>query len=114
MHEMSIAEGLLDLIDAEMARHPGATLRAFEVEVGELSSVQEESLRFCLEAAVEQTEWAGADVRLRPDPVAARCPRCDTSFQPVHYEFVCPDCGGTEVQVVGGRDVRLMSLEIDE
>ena len=114
MHEMSIAENILALIDEELARHPGARLLAFDVEVGELSSCQEDSLRFCLEASLEASSLAGVEVRITPEGVGARCRACDATFTPVDYAFVCPACGSRDVQVVGGQEVRLKSLEIDE
>lgn len=114
MHEMSIAENILALIGQEMSNYPDAKLVGFDVQVGELSCCQEESLRFCLEASLEPSGWSGAEVRIAIEPVGAQCNGCGTAFSPVDYEFVCPDCGGGDVQVVGGQEVRLKSLEIDE
>lgn len=114
MHEMSIAGNILELIDHEMAQHPAARLLAFDVEVGELSCCQDESLRFCLEAALGESEWQGVEVRITAEPVGAVCGECSTAFAPKEYEFVCPACGATNVQVTGGREVQLTSLEIEE
>jgi hydrogenase nickel incorporation protein HypA/HybF len=111
---MSVAENILEMIEQEMARHPGAKLLRFDIEVGELSCVQEHALRFCLEASLGDSPWPDAEVRITSEAIGARCNRCDKTFTPVKYEFVCPDCGGTDVSVVGGQEVRLKSLEIDE
>jgi hydrogenase nickel incorporation protein HypA/HybF len=96
-----------------MMKHPGSKLLALDIRIGELSCVHEHSLRFCLEAALGQTAWAKAEIRIAAEPIQARCARCDGSFTVVNYEFVCPGCGGVEVEVVGGKEVRLESLEID-
>jgi hydrogenase nickel incorporation protein HypA/HybF len=113
MHEMSIAETILELIGEEMGHYPGARLLAFDIQVGELSCCQEESLRFCLEASLQQSDWAGSEVRIATEPVGARCRACQSSFRPAENRFLCPTCGGADVEVVGGQEVHLKSLEID-
>jgi hydrogenase nickel incorporation protein HypA/HybF len=113
MHEMSIAENILDLIRDEMDAYPGAKLVAFDIQVGELSCCQEEALRFCLDAALEQSDWADTEVRITTEPVAARCKACGTAFRPAEHHFQCPNCSGADVEVTGGQEVHLKSLEID-
>ena len=114
MHEMSIAQTILEMVEAEMARHPGAKLLALDIQVGELSCVQDDSLRFCLEASLKDSRWPDAAIQLEAEGVGAQCNRCGQHFKPDHYQFVCPGCGSADVAVVGGQEVRLRSLEIDE
>ena len=114
MHEMEVAGNILELIEQEMERHPGAKLVSFEIRVGELSCVQEHSLRFCLEATLKDTPWPEAAIRIVFEPVGARCRACGEAFAPQDYVFLCPKCEGMDVEVTGGKEVCLESLEIDE
>jgi len=114
MHEMEVAGNILELIETEMGRHPDATLRSFEIRVGELSCVQEHSLRFCLEATLKDTPWPEAKIHIVFEAVGARCNACGATFTPKDYVFLCPKCEAMDVAVTGGQEVCLESLEIDE
>lgn len=114
MHEMEVAGNILELIEQEMARHPGAKLLGFDIKAGELSCVQEHSLRFCLEAALKDSPWPDAAIRITVEPVGARCKACGKAFAPEDYVFVCPECEGMDVEVTGGQELCLETLEIDE
>lgn len=114
MHEMSIAIGILEIIGDEMQKHPDSELMSFDVEIGEFSSVQEEALRFCLEAGLPETPWPGAAVNIRSEALKARCLACSHIFEPQDYRFVCPGCEAGDVQIIAGKDCRVLSLEIEE
>ena len=58
LHEMSIAASVLDAVQAEAALHEGARVTRAGLRIGELSGVEAESLRFCLEVLVTDTELA--------------------------------------------------------
>ena len=114
MHEMAIAQNILDLVGQEMEKYPGAMLVGFDIEVGEFSCVQDEALTFCLGACINETPWPEADIRITPEALRARCKSCDRTFAPVDHRFICPDCDSGDVEITCGREVRLKSLEIDE
>lgn len=114
MHEMAIAGNILAAVEQEMARHPGAELKSFDIEVGEFSCVQNEALRFCLDAAIPDTPWPEAVANITTQPVQATCLDCGTTFKPDDAWFVCPECRGGNVEITNGRDVNLISLEIEE
>ena len=79
MHELAIAEGL---VDAVTERLPGTKISEVRLEIGALSGVVPDSLRFCFDLATEGTD-AGrrqpADHRAR-DPV--ECRTCGDTFVP--------------------------------
>ena len=52
MHELGIANSLLEAVRTEAARHPGAVVRKVGVTVGELAGVDPEALAFGFEAIV--------------------------------------------------------------
>ena len=114
MHEMSVATNILQTIEQEMNRRPGAKLLAFDVEVGEFSSVVEHSLSFCLEASLADSPWPAAEIRITTETVRARCRGCDSTYTPGRYDFTCHECGQTDFELLSGKEVRLKSLEIDE
>ena len=56
MHEMGIASSILDAVRKEAALRPGMRVAKVGVRLGELGGVDTESLRFCFDALVLETE----------------------------------------------------------
>jgi len=114
MHEMSVAAGILEIVEQEMGRRPGAKLLGFDIEIGEFSCVVEHSLAFCLEASLADSPWPTAQVRITTQPTQARCRNCQCSYTPGRYDFTCPECDQTDFEIISGKEICLKSLEIDE
>jgi len=116
MHELSIAISLIDLAtealeDAGEAR----SVRVISVRVGDLSGVVVEALEFAWEMASEGTRCDGARLEIERVVGRVRCPSCDTvtelEFPPT---YLCESCGRPTAEVVGGKELDLMTLEIDD
>jgi len=60
VHEMGIASSVIEAVRAEAARRPGARITKVGMRIGELSGVDRESLSFCYEALVKDTELESA------------------------------------------------------
>jgi hydrogenase nickel incorporation protein HypA/HybF len=57
MHELGIANSILEAVETEMRPHPGARALRIAVTVGALSGVDRDSLAFCFEALVKGTPF---------------------------------------------------------
>ena len=78
LHEMSIAASVLDAVQAEAALHEGARVTRAGLRIGELSGVEVESLRFCLEVLVTDTDLASLAFEIEVVPWTRRCRACDS------------------------------------
>ena len=115
MHEMSIATSLLDAIGREAQRHPGSRVLKVCVRIGEWSGVDPQSLQFCFDALVAGAEpppppSLEIDFRLRQN----RCPDCGNVFAPKDYQIECPGCGAAVTEPVGGQELELAYVELEE
>ena len=113
MHEMSIAEGVLQLIE-DAARRDGFTrVRTIWIEIGQLSGVEPEALSFCFDAVTRGSLAEGAGVEIIHVPGKGHCIECgrDTELQVVYD--ACTHCGSAPVQVTGGTEMRVKELEVD-
>jgi hydrogenase nickel incorporation protein HypA/HybF len=83
------------------------------VRVGPLSGVVPRSLLSAFELASEGTPLQGARLAIEETPILALCPRC-AQERPIQSvgEFRCADCGTLAPEVIGGRELDLVSLEI--
>lgn len=114
MHELSIASAVLDAVRAEAARHPAARVRTVGLRVGELAGVNGEALRFCLEALVRETELSETVMEIMPSPRRHRCRCCQETFAVTDYQCACPSCASAKTDCVGGEELELAFLELEE
>ncbi len=95
-----------------MERRPECRLAALSIVVGAFSGADPESLEFAVRLVAEGSAWPTAEVRIRTEPVALKCRACGRAYETETLDLACPACGGFDVEVTGGRDLRLESLEI--
>lgn len=114
MHELSVASAILEAVRSEAARHTGARFHKVGVRVGELAGVDPEALCFCFDSLVRGTEFGPLALEIEPCPRRHRCPRCARTFIVVDYEVTCPACGAAPTDCIGGDELELAYLEVEE
>ncbi len=60
MHELSVALNIVEIAEEELARHGGERVRAVHLQIGSLSGVAAEALRFSFSLACEGTRVEGS------------------------------------------------------
>lgn len=114
MHEMGIANSVLEAVRAEAARHPRAQPRKVAVRIGELAGLDSSALRFCIEALIRETNLAALELEIETCPRRHRCPRCGGQFNVKDYNFQCPGCGEMATECISGDQLELAYLEVNE
>jgi hydrogenase nickel incorporation protein HypA/HybF len=114
MHELGIANSVLQAAQAEMGRHPGALPLKIGVRIGELAGVDPGALAFSFEALTADTAWQRVALEIVTSPREHRCPACAAVFRVVDSNFACPSCGEGRTVCVGGGELELMYLEMEE
>jgi hydrogenase nickel incorporation protein HypA/HybF len=113
MHEMSIAQSLVEIIREEMSRHNVSRLRSVRLHIGEMSAIVPDSLSFCFEVITDGTEMEGARLIMDVIPLTGVCHDCGREFGIADYAFVCPSCGGTKIEATRGQDLSLVEIEVE-
>lgn len=113
MHEMSIAQSLIDILKEEMVKHDAKTLRSVRLHIGQLSAIVPESLSFCFEVVTSGTEMEGAKLIMETIPLEGRCRKCERSFEIEDYRFVCPHCSSADIETIAGQDLSIVEMEVD-
>jgi hydrogenase nickel incorporation protein HypA/HybF len=114
MHEVGIANSVLQAVETEAALHPGAVVRKVGVTVGELAGVDPDALVFSFEALTMGTGWQHVLLEIEARPRMHGCRACGLTFRVIDYQFACPECGASETQCVGGDELELAWLEMEE
>jgi hydrogenase nickel incorporation protein HypA/HybF len=114
MHELSIAHGVVDVAIAEARRIGGGRVVAVHVAVGRLSGVEAGALQFCYEIAAAGTPLDGSSLVIEDVPIPVFCIPCGQLQElPGVNRFRCPVCDTPSGDIRRGRELELMSLEID-
>lgn len=113
MHEMSIAQSLIDIIQEEMDRHQATSLKSVRLNIGQLSAVVPESLSFCFEVITAGTPLEGAELIMDMVPLMGSCRACKETFEIEDYAFSCPKCGSPEIDTISGQDLSIVEMEVD-
>jgi hydrogenase nickel incorporation protein HypA/HybF len=113
MHELSIALNLLDIAAEEAQRRGAAQVFSIHLKLGPLSGVVKEALLSAYEMAREGSPLAEARLVIEDVPVTVHCLTCQAD-QPVVsiQELCCARCGTPSAEVVSGRELELVALEI--
>ncbi len=113
MHEMSLAEGVVQIIE-DAANDQGFTrVKTVWLEIGRLASVEPEALRFCFDAVTEGTCAEGARLEIVDVAGTGWCMDCSEPITRVSLHEPCPRCGGYKVQTTGGTEMRVKELEVE-
>jgi hydrogenase nickel incorporation protein HypA/HybF len=115
MHELAVTQSILDLVLAAAARGDARAVTGIDLVIGDLSSVVDDSVQFYFDILSRETLAAGARLHFQREPAIAACADCGAQT-PVRLpiEPACPACGGLRIQVTGGRDFRVASIDIEE
>lgn len=113
MHELSLMEGVLTLVQEAQDRHGFRKVVRVVLEVGTLAGVETEALRFCWEAVTAGTVAEGAALEWATLPAWCPCGRCDREVEVQSRIDLCPICGGALGAPVCGVDLTLKSLEVE-
>ena len=111
MHEMSIAQSILDIVLQESQTHQVSQVLSISLKLGELSAVEPESLRFCFGLLTQGTLAEGARLDIERQPITCRCRDCGSNFTVRELTFNCPTCKGSGLEMLTGRELSIESFE---
>ncbi|HEU5474971.1 MAG TPA: hydrogenase maturation nickel metallochaperone HypA [Actinophytocola sp.] len=109
MHELSLTQAVVDAVEERLG---DARISCVRLEIGKLSGVVADSVRFCFDLVVEGTTLAGARLEIDEPSGAARCRDCAEEFTVDDPIVLCPACDGANVAVLSGQDMLIKSVEV--
>ena len=113
MHEMSLCESIVQTLEREAEKQNFLRVKAVRMEIGVLSGVEVEALRFSFDVVTRGTLAEHAKLVIDETQGAAWCMPCARQVNIKRRFDPCPDCGSHQLQVNGGEEMRIMELEVD-
>lgn len=114
MHELSLAENIVNIGVAEARKHQSAGVQTVKVNLGEFAGVVREALEFGFEIARQGTLAEGAVLVIETVPIETRCPHCRLRGRPRVGDIclICPECG-VAVELISGREIEVEYVELE-
>ena len=113
MHEMSLAEGVLQLVEDTARRENARRVKLVVLEIGRMSSVEPEALKFCFDAVTQDGIAQGARLEIIAVAGAGWCMQCAQTVPMSELYGACPKCGSHQVQATEGTEMRVKEIEIE-
>lgn len=113
MHEMSICESILGLLRDQAQAQDFSKVERVCLEIGPLSGVEIEALKFGFDVVMRDTLADGARLEIIETPGTAWCMPCGQSVTIEERFDACPLCGSHQLQVTGGEELRIKELEVN-
>jgi hydrogenase nickel incorporation protein HypA/HybF len=121
MHELSMADAMVKTVLDVAEKNDATEVLEVTIEVGKLTMLNPEQLRFLLDVLVEDTLLADAEINIVELPVELKCNICDyTGLAEMddsdHYLAIvkCPECGERNVEITAGRECNVKNIKIEK
>ena len=113
MHELSIAEGVLRIVDAEAKQRGFTRVLSLRMRIGEFSGVLPDCLREFFPLAAKGGPAEGAALLIEEVPGRFRCATCGYEGAIARRAACCPVCGGSEIRMVAGRECYVEDMTVE-
>ncbi|MDO4284296.1 MAG: hydrogenase maturation nickel metallochaperone HypA [Eubacteriales bacterium] len=113
MHEMAVTQSVLNIALTEGKKAGARRIREIRIRMGAYSDVVPSVLREYFRIAAAGTIAEGAEIVLTRVPVTMRCRSCGWQGEVDKFHIACGDCGGTDLQLLTGREFLVESLEAE-
>lgn len=113
MHEMSLCEGVLQIIESESKAQNFTTVKRVILEVGALAGVEIPALEFSFEVVMRGSIAEGSVLQINEVDAQAWCMQCAESVIVKERFDSCPKCGSYQLQVSSGEEMKIKELEVD-
>jgi hydrogenase nickel incorporation protein HypA/HybF len=113
MHELRIAESIVDITLREIERRNIAAVKSIGIRIGVISGVNPSALEFSFEAITTETPLAGAKLKIEEIPARGICRSCKRNFEVAEFIFVCPNCFSGDIELKQGEELDIVYLETE-
>ena len=113
MHEMSLCEGILQVLESEASKQGFNKVKNVWLEIGDLSGVEIDAMLFSFDAVTRNSIADGAKLNIINVPGSAWCMKCARNVTVKQRFDECPDCGSYQLQVTAGDEMKIKELEVE-
>lgn len=113
MHEISIAQSIIEIVEAKARAANSTNVQTIKILLGEFTTIVPEALEFAFEIARSKTLAENARLEIETVPMVVRCVTCGPVADPVRGVcLICPRCG-LPLEIVSGEELQVEYIEIE-
>ncbi|BCD60306.1 MULTISPECIES: hydrogenase maturation nickel metallochaperone HypA [unclassified Nitratiruptor] len=114
MHEYSIVQSMLDLIEENAKKHNATKVERVVMKIGVMSGVEAHLLKIAFDTFKEGTLCSDAELEMIIQPIIAKCRTCkkESRFEKNEIFYECKQCGDVDLEIIDGEDMILMQLDM--
>ena len=113
MHELAITQSMMELVLEQAEKAGAGEVGKINLVVGEMCGVIQESVQFYFDFLSKGTPAEGATLSFTMVLTTARCRQCGKVFELGEFDWTCPDCGGNRLEITGGKELWVESIEVE-
>jgi hydrogenase nickel incorporation protein HypA/HybF len=110
MHELGITQNIVAIV-AEHAK--GAKVQKVVLEIGKLSAIMPDAIRFCFDICSQNTVLEEAILEILEISGLARCRQCSSEFV-LEKPFGICQCGSIYLDLIAGEELKIKEIEVEE
>ena len=112
MHEMSLCESLIQVIEEQAQSQGYSTVKAVYLDIGAFAGIEIDSMKFCFEVVCRGTIAESATLCINQLSGKAWCFDCSKEVSISDRLDHCPECNGFSLQAKGGDEMQIKQLEV--
>jgi hydrogenase nickel incorporation protein HypA/HybF len=113
MHEMSLAESVLQIIEQAGQEQGFTAVKTVWLEIGQLACVEPDAMRFCFDAIMSNSIATGAKLEIIEIAGQGWCIQCACNVPLSALHESCPHCKSYPIRVTSGDAMRVKELEVE-
>ena len=113
MHELAITQSMFDIVLKQAEQAKAKKVTKINLVIGELTGVVSDCIQFYMDIISKGTVAEGVIVLVKSVPVTAKCLSCGKTITVKEMEWKCPYCGEISLEVTGGKELFVESIEVD-
>jgi hydrogenase nickel incorporation protein HypA/HybF len=110
MHELGITRNIVSIVSDKAQ---GQKVLRVTLEVGRLSGMLSDSIRFCFDICAEGTVLEGATLRIVDVEGRGHCPACGAEPVLTMPLGRCPSCHEPGLRIVTGTELNIKEMEVE-
>jgi hydrogenase nickel incorporation protein HypA/HybF len=112
LHELTLCESILDILDEEKRRRGFRAIRRLRLEIGRFGCIDPDALVYALDVTTRGSWLEGVAIEVDRPPGQAHCLDCGRDVEVETRAAACPHCGSDRLLATGGDEMRLVEMEI--
>jgi len=114
MHELSIAQSIIQIVENSLPNKNENKVNSVHLLIGKLSGIEIDALQFAYSVLKNNTFLNNSELKIEITNGQAKCLTCNTSFEMNKYGIPCPECGGYVIEILQGKEMKVLKINIDD